>query len=58
MSQWEPEVGKRYVLVKAWGAEVACVRFERFGDGSGLVIADSVYVRMKGLDAERYAGGR
>lgn len=55
----EPVVGKRYELVRVVpGDEVACVRFERFRDGSGLAIADSVYVRMKGLDAGRYTGGK
>ena len=55
----EPVVGKRYVLVRVSpGGDVACVRFERFRDGSGLAVADAAYVRMKGLDVERYAGGK
>lgn len=55
----EPQVGERYFLVKATkSGEIACVRFERFRDGSGLAIADAIYVRMKCLDADRYAGGK
>src|SRR4051794_33130671 len=57
MARVEPKVAQKYVLVRVDGGEVACVRYERFADGSALAVGDVGYVRLKRLDAERYAAG-
>jgi hypothetical protein len=53
----EPQVGRKCWLVRVLGGETACVRYERFADGSALAVADAAYARSKGLDPERFAGG-